>query len=167
MRAVVEQAPDIVWRDEVANRDLGAIGHLVMASGVFSREEQAIAVELVQERLQRGPASGYEFLLAEQKSDLLGYTCFGRIPGTRSSFDLYWIAVSTARQHQGLGRQLMQSTEQRIRAMGGTRVFVDTSSNPSYAPARTFYQRCGYQQEAVLRDFHAPGDNKVIFARTL
>jgi len=167
MRSVVTPVQDFLWRDDVANRDLGAIGHLVMATGVFSREEQAIAVELVQERLQRGPVSGYEFLLAEQKSELLGYTCFGRIPGTRSSFDLYWIVVSPARQHLGLGRQLMQVTEQRIRSLGGTRVFVDTSSNPAYAPARAFYQRCGYQQEAVLRDFHAPGDNKVIFARTL
>lgn len=167
MRSSSVQEPGIEWRNEVATRDIGAVGHLVMASGVFSREEQGIAVELVQERLQRGAASGYEFLMAEQRGDLLGYTCFGRIPGTRSSYDLYWIAVSPARQHRGLGRQLMELTEQRIRAIGGTRVFVDTSSGTAYAPARAFYQRCGYTQEAVLRDYHAPGDNKVIFARTL
>jgi ribosomal protein S18 acetylase RimI-like enzyme len=167
MSANDNPASDIRWRDEVATRDLGAVHHLVVASAVFSREEQAIAVELVQERLQRGASSGYEFLLADRGSDLLGYTCFGRIPGTRSSFDLYWIVTSPGWRHRGLGRMLLTATEERIRAMGGTRVFVDTSSGPAYLPARSLYQHCGYCQEAVLKDYHAPGDDKVIFSRTL
>jgi ribosomal protein S18 acetylase RimI-like enzyme len=45
---------------------------------------------------------------------VVGYTCYGRIPGTKYSWDLYWIAVGKRFQRRGLGHKLMQATEERI-----------------------------------------------------
>jgi len=140
---------------------------LVAATGRFSREEIAIAVELVAEALAHGAASGYHFVFADAGAELRGYACFGPIPATRASFDLYWIAVDPVHQHAGLGRELLLEVESRVRGLGGSRIYVDTSGRPDYAPSRAFYERAGYRAEASLEDFDAPGDPKVVFVRLL
>jgi GNAT superfamily N-acetyltransferase len=157
-------------RSTLQASDAGAVGRLVAATGFFSPDEQLIAIELVDETLARGKASGYEFLFAddsERHGELLGYTCFGPIPATQSSFDLYWIAVAPGQQRQGIGQNLMQETERVARQLGGTRMFVDTAGRPAYAPTRAFYERMGYHVEASITDFYAPGDAKVIYAKKL
>lgn len=154
-------------RDDVADTDLPHLRRLVQATGFFTPTEVDIAVELVEERLAKGDASGYHFLLADARCELVGYACFGPIPATTHSFDLYWIVVDRAYQGQGLGRRLLIEAEQWIRARGGRRVYVDTSGQSKYAPTRAFYQHCGYWRAAVLTDFYARGDDKVIFAKQL
>lgn len=156
-----------VFRGEVKPEDRQAVGRLVRATRFFSEEEIGIAVELVDERLAKGDASGYFFLFAEAGNRLIGYTCFGPIPGTAHSFDLYWIAVDPAEQGRGAGRKLMAMSERLMAERGGLRVYADTSSRPQYEPTRAFYLSCGYLQEAFLADFYAPGDGKVIFAKPL
>src|SRR5215204_1082120 len=89
------------WRKVVTIEDAERVCALVHATGKFSAEEIAIAGELVKERVQRGPASGYEFVLVEGGAALLGYACFGPIPGSDISYDLYWIAVVPERQGEG------------------------------------------------------------------
>ncbi len=158
------------WRSEVGASDRDAVGKLVKETGFFSPDEQDIAVELVEERLVRGAECGYEFLFAddpEQDGQLLGYTCFGPIPATQSSFDLYWIAVSPKMQRLGIGARLITETERLARQMGAVRLFVDTAGRPEYAPTRAFYERMGYRLEANLTDFYTPGDAKIIYAKTL
>jgi ribosomal protein S18 acetylase RimI-like enzyme len=98
---------------------------------------------------------------------LLGYSCFGPIPSTASSFDLYWIAVAPGQQRTGLGGMLIRESERQAVAMGATQMFVDTAGREQYAPTRAFYERTGYRKAAVLDDFYAPGDAKVIYAKTL
>jgi hypothetical protein len=46
-------------------------------------------------------------------------------------------------------------------------VYIETSNRPQYVPTRAFYERCGYECEAVLKEFYGPGDDKVIFAKAL
>jgi ribosomal protein S18 acetylase RimI-like enzyme len=160
----------VAWRTEVKPSDAPAVQALVERTGFFSREEQDVARELVDETLARGPASGYEFVFADlpgQPAELPGYTCYGLIPATRSSYDLYWIAVAPSQQGKGLGRRLLRETERLAVESGATQMFAETSGRPQYAPTRAFYERMGYQVAALLKDFYAPGDDKVIFARRL
>lgn len=157
----------LFFREEVKPEDRQAVGRLARATRFFSEEEIGIAVELVDERLAKGDASGYFFLFAEEGGRLVGYTCFGPIPGTLHSFDLYWIAVDPGEQGRGLGRKLMAMSEGIIANRGGLQVYADTSSRPQYEPTRSFYLSCGFAQEAFLADFYAPGDGKVIFFKPL
>ena len=46
-------------------------------------------------------------------------------------------------------------------------VYIETSNREQYAPTRGFYLRCGYRQEALLKDFYAVGDDKVIYGKVL
>ena len=155
------------YRSELRASDAEAVERLVAATGFFNAEETGIARELVDETLQRGAASGYQFLFAEREGHLDGYTCFGRIPGTQSNWDLYWIVVDPACQGQGLGRRLLQASEQAVRAQGGDSVWIETSSRPQYAPTRALYLACGYALAAQFEDFYAPGDAKCMYRRRL
>ena len=154
-------------REELTPADPDRIRNLAAATGFFSREEAEVAAELAEERLTRGAASGYHFLLAEEAGELLGFACFGPIPCTRGAYDLYWIVVRPDRQGGGLGRLLLTAAEARIAAAGGRRVYIDTSSRPQYAPTRAFYRACGFHQEALLADFYDRNDGKVIFCKVL
>ena len=155
-------------RDAVRPADAAAVAELVAATGFFSPDERAIAVELVQEALARGDGSDYRFLFADAPDgSLAGYTCYGPIPATAASFDLYWIAVSPGAQRQGLGSALLRESESAIRRLGGRRVYIDTSGRAQYAPTRAFYESAGYRVAADLEDYYAPGDAKIIFCKAL
>jgi len=158
---------NVAIRYAVAVPDVAAVRELVAATGYFNAAETAIAAELVDERLARGDASGYHFVVAEQTGRVVGYTCYGPIDGTAASFDLFWIAVHPDLQGSGLGRRLMAEAERLIHAMGGRRVYVETSGRAQYESTRAFYARIGYTREAELRDFYAPGDAKVFFVKAL
>ncbi|GAB4336562.1 MAG: hypothetical protein Kow0089_06970 [Desulfobulbaceae bacterium] len=157
----------LAMRQEVVAEDVERVGKLVETTGFFHADEVAVARELVQERLLKGEASGYAFLFAEHYGRLVGYACFGLIPCTSTSYDLYWIAVHPDYQGRGIGRKLLQQTEQLIAGRGGERIYIDTSQRIQYASTRAFYERCGYRQAALLPDFYAPGDGKVIYCRIL
>ena len=153
------------FRHDLVPDDRDRVRAIVESTGFFSEEEADVAVELVDERLAKGAASGYEFVLAEVDGETVGYACFGRVPLTQSSFDLYWLAVRPGKQRGGLGRALVGEVERTVASLGGGRIYADTSGRRQYAPTRTFYTAMGYAQAARLPDFFAPGDDKVVFAK--
>ena len=161
------KAADLSYRQEVLAADPEAVRAIVSTSGFFSDEETAIAAELVEERLRQGEKSGYFFLFAELAGKVAGYTCFGPIPGSVHSYDLYWIAVGNSLRHRGIGKELLSRSEALISELGGKRIYIETSARPQYEPTVAFYLACGYRQEAFLADFYAPGDSKIIFVKAL
>ncbi len=154
-------------REEVRAPDEAAVVRIVEETGRFSPPEVEIAAELVREALRGGAASGYRFVFAERADRMVGYACFGEIPLTRGSWDLYWIAVSPRCQRDGVGARLLGVVEQRVGAAGGRRLYVDTSGRPDYAPAHAFYARAGYAAAARLEAFYGPGDDKLVYVKVL
>jgi len=157
----------VTFRYEVLPRDVEDVRGLVEKTGFFRVDEISVAAELVSERLSRGPESGYYFVMAEEGIRLSGYVCYGPIPCTVASYDLYWIAVDPMLQGKGLGRSLLYEAERLIREMGGDRVYVETSSKTQYERTRIFYERCGYMLASVLDDFYGPGDSKATYLKVL
>ena len=155
----------LTFRDSISPRDEQHVREIVHSSGFFSEAEIDIAVELVTERLQKGVASGYHFIFTEVDQKTVGYTCFGPIPATKYSYDLYWIAVHNDYRGTGIGRQLLEASEKAIKKMGGQRIYIETSGREQYQPTRAFYLACGYREEAVLKDFYAPDDSKFFFLK--
>lgn len=157
----------ITLRRDARAGDPEVVRDITESTGFFYAEEVATAVELVDERLAKGPASGYSFVFAEEAGRTLGYACFGPIACTKASFDLYWIAVHADARGKGLGTILLDESERLIRAAGGGRVYIETSSRPQYEPTRAFYLARGYREEARLADFYGPGDAKVIYVKVV
>jgi ribosomal protein S18 acetylase RimI-like enzyme len=158
---------EVRYRDYLLPYDSDKVCAVVRSSGFFSPQETDVAVELVKERETKGLSSGYFFLFAEIGGDVAGYTCFGPIPCTVESFDIYWIAVSESLRGLRLGRELLRKTEEKIREMGGKRIYVETSSRAQYEPTHAFYRRCGYKEAALLEHFYSPDDHKIIFLKVL
>jgi D-alanine-D-alanine ligase-like ATP-grasp enzyme/ribosomal protein S18 acetylase RimI-like enzyme len=150
-------------RSDVRASDADAVRRIVASTGLFRPGEIDVAVELVETRLAKGPPSGYEFVFAEQKGEIIGYACFGPNTLTVGSYDLFWIAVEQAWHGQGIGRLLLDEVQRRIAEAGGKRIYIETSHRADYAATRGFYERCGYRLEAVLEDYYAPGDGKAIY----
>lgn len=157
----------VVFRRDPAEADAGRIRSLVEITGFFQTDEIAVAEELVRERVSRGVESGYHFILAEQYGRLAGYACYGPVPCTASSYDMYWIAVHPDFQGRGLGKRLIRDAERLVSEAGGTRIYAETSSRVQYASTRAFYEGCGYAAASVLDDFYAPGDGKVTYVKIL
>ncbi|MDA0785407.1 MAG: GNAT family N-acetyltransferase [Proteobacteria bacterium] len=157
----------LTWRDQVRSDDIEAVRSLVSGTGNFSTDEIDIAAELVRERVKHGRASGYEFVLVSSNDRLVGYACFGPIPGTEDRFDLYWIAVRADQQNQGLGKKILDRAESAMRRLGAGRIYIDTSSTAKYAATHKFYRRNGYRVAAKLPDFYRANDGKIIFAKTM
>jgi ribosomal protein S18 acetylase RimI-like enzyme len=160
-------ADRIALRQEETIEDLDRVRGIVERAGVFSTAEAAVAIELLEERLARGEASGYRFLFAELLDRLVGYCCYGPIPATAGSYDLYWIVVDPSCQNRGVGGDLLAETERLIASEGGRRIYAETSGRDDYRRSRAFYERHGFRREAVLPDFYAAGDDKVIYVKLL
>lgn len=163
----IQTPGQITWREEPHAPDMEHVREIVVSSGFFSEAEIEIAVELVQERLNKGVESGYYFVFAERDQKLAGYSCFGPIPCTVESYDIYWIAVQQELRRSGLGVTILKNAEEKIRKMGGKRIYVETSSREQYRPTRSFYRRCGYLKVATLENFYSSGDHKAIYVRVL
>lgn len=161
-------APPITLRSEVRPADVPRAREVAAATGFFRPDEVDVAAELFEERLAKGDASEYFFVIADDhRGEMIAYANYGPIACTLGSFDLYWIVVHPDAQGRGLGRGLLQEVEHRVRAAGGRRVYIETSSQPKYEPTRAFYTACGYTLEATLPDFYAPGDAKLVYAKSV
>jgi GNAT superfamily N-acetyltransferase len=147
--------------------DLERVRELLTATGYFYTAEVKVALELLEDRIEYGAESEYFFLFAEERGRLAGYTCYGPISCTASSFDLFWIAVRPDLQGRGLGRLLLEESERLAAAAGATRIYAETSTRPLYDSTRAFYERCGYALGSVLEDFYAPGDGKATYVKVL
>ncbi|HPL98032.1 MAG TPA: GNAT family N-acetyltransferase [Smithellaceae bacterium] len=157
----------ISYRQEIRPSDPEAVLQIVRSSGFFSSAEVEVAHELVCDGLANAQSSSYRFLFAQYRKVVVAYTCYGLIPATAGSYDLYWIAVTDQMRGRGLGKNLLQKTENLIRGVEGRRLYAETSSRDLYLPTRLFYEKCRYLREAVLVDFYAPGDSKIIYSKFL
>lgn len=148
--------------------DVEAVRKLVEKSTVFNAEEVDIAGELVAEAALNGEKkSGYSFVFIEEAGTLIGYTCFGPIPLTESSFDLYWIAVDPDRRKEGIAARVLALSEEDIQAKGGTQLYAETSSRKVYGPAHAFYKKTGFTLCARQKDFYSQGDDKLTFVKPI
>jgi ribosomal protein S18 acetylase RimI-like enzyme len=161
----------IFFRDIVNTTDVMAVREIVVSTGFFSDEEICVATDIVEERLAKNEKSGYNFIFLESSNGssnkVMGYVCYGRIPGCSLSYDIYWIAVHNDYRNRGIGKKLLMKAEEEIKKLGGNRIYLDTSSRKQYEPTHKFYEKCGYARKVFLEDFYSSGDGKIIYLKLL
>lgn len=140
---------------------------LVAATGKFTGEEVAIALELIDTVLNVEGQTDYIIRVSEDQGTVAGYYCVGPTPATEGTFDLYWIAVDPARQGRGIGRELDDHACALVRDMGGRLLIAETSSRAEYLPTREFYVRRGYRELARIGGYYRPGDDLVVYGKYL
>lgn len=83
------------------------------------------------------------------------------------TWNMLALAVEPRVQGQGHGSALVAALEDHLRRAGHRLLLADTSGTDAFARTRAFYLRNGYGAEARIRDFWAPGDDKVTFCKAL
>ncbi len=109
-------------------------------------------------------------VLESDRGVVLGGAYFGPESHSDRVWNLYFLAVSPQHQGGGTGTALMSyiETDLRRRGEGVARVLlIETSGLPNFAPTRDFYRKHGYVQEARIREYYGPGDDKIVFWKSL
>lgn len=88
--------------------------------------------------------SGGSILLAEIGPQVVGTCALIKMP--EGSYELAKMAVSPAAQGQGVGLLLGQAAIERVRELGGRRVYLE--SNSKLGPALALYRKLGFQDLA-------------------
>jgi GNAT superfamily N-acetyltransferase len=152
---------------QLRREDRAPLKQLVEDTGVFSADEVEIALELIDAVLDKPGQKDYCIAVSDDGGSPVGYYCLGPTPGTKGTFDLYWIAVAPSRHGEGIGAALDAHAEATVRASGGRLIIAETSSTPRYDNTRAFYLRRGYGEVSRIRDYYCPGDDLVVFGKYL
>lgn len=147
--------------------DIESVREIVVSTGFFYDYEVPVAVELVEAAVEDGEASGYSFIFAEVDGKVVSYSCFGQIAGTDAGYDLYWIVTHNDFRGSGIGKYILEATEQTAKSRGARFIVAETSSLDKYTPTRNFYLKNGYLEEGRIADYYQLGDAKVIYVKRL
>jgi len=148
----------------LAAADRRRIEEITRAVSVFRDDEVPVALEVFDGAVAGSP--DYVALGATVDERLVGWICWGPTPCTLGTFDLYWMAVDPAAQAAGIGTALLREMEGRL-AGSARLIVVETAGRPDYRPTCAFYEARGYRRAAVIPDFYAPGDDQVVYVKTL
>lgn len=140
---------------------------LLQALPEFEPPEIAVAEEVIDSYLDNPLGLGYHIQVAEVESRVAGYICYGPVPLTEGTWDVYWIAVTAGKQGQGIGNALITSAQDEIKRVQGRLIIIETSSKPGYEKTRRFYLSQGYKIVGHIPDFYAPGDDKLVLHKQL
>lgn len=158
------QRPDVtVTRTREQERP--AIEGLLRRCEVFSDAMIAVALAVLDDFLTKPGQQDYQVYTGSRGGVVAGYVCFSRNAMTDGTFELTWIAVDPDQQRQGVGHSLMTLAEYEIARQGGRLIVAETSSREQFHPARKFYHDLGYRQAALVADYYAPGDGKVVLTK--
>jgi len=154
-------------RTDVRPADIKSVEEIIRSTDFFREDEILVAIELIQEKIDQGEKCDYNFIFFDLRDKTVGYACYGLIPCSLVSYDLYWIATHQNYRGQGIGKIIMAETETRIAAAGGKTIYVETSSRELYIPTCSFYLHNGYILKARFEDFYDIGDDKLVFIKKL
>jgi ribosomal protein S18 acetylase RimI-like enzyme len=88
-------------------------------------------------------------------------------PITSGTWNLLMLWTRQDSHRKGYGSALVGQVEAMLKERGVRLLIVETSGVDDFDPARNFYERCGFRQEARVKDFYAQGDDKLIYTKPL
>lgn len=142
--------------------DVPALKALIDALGLFPGE----MLESMMADYFTNPQS-CDCWLTDEDTGPVGVAYYAPERLTNGTWNLYLIAIQADQQGQGRGAALMRYVEADLQARSERLLLVETSGLPSYDYQRAFYRRCGYTEEARIRDFYQAGEDKVVFWKAL
>ncbi len=138
------------------------------AENPFRPEELSCALELLEAVLDPPAGNTYEArILVNDEDRPVAYACYGMTPMTEATYDLYWLVTDAEHRGKGYGLALLTALEDELRGRAGRMLRIETSSLEGKGGARRFYERAGYAQVGLIRDFYRPEDDLVTLCKRL
>lgn len=148
---------------ETTRDDIPSLQGVLDATGLFPSE---MLPDMLGSFLGDGEA-GDIWLTYEQDGEAIGFCYAIPEPLAEGTWNMLAIAVQPGTQGKGAGAALTAELESRLLKLGQRVLIVDTSGTDEFTRTREFYIKNGYAEEARIRDFWGPGDDKVIFWKAL
>jgi ribosomal protein S18 acetylase RimI-like enzyme len=149
-------------------KDRTKLRSILVETRAFTSDEIDVATELIDIVLTDENQRDYKIqCVVDDQDQPVGYTCYGPVPMTQGTFDLYWIAVDPDFQGRGAGSKLLTSLEEAVREMKGRMIVADTSSIPQYENSRKFYVKKGFQEVARVPDYYSPGNDRITYCKRI
>jgi ribosomal protein S18 acetylase RimI-like enzyme len=144
--------------------DATAILQIVEQSGQFDADGLAHVEETLKQHLA---GDGDGIWLTADDGEPVGVAYCAPEPVASGTWNLLMLWIRSDRHGKGHGASLVQQVEQALQGREARLLIVDTSGLPAFAPARTFYAKCGFVHEATIKSFFAAGDDKLVFTKSL
>ena len=164
------EVTELVSVRAAADADVEQIRALAIGNGMFAPEEMGGFDDGLNGYLS-GALEGHRWLVATGVGGRVeGAAYVAPEPFGDRVWNLYFLAADPRRHRRGAGSALVRHVEQSLRDEGDevARVLiVETSSGAAYDGARRFYSSRGFDREAVIREFYGPGDDKIVFWKSL
>ena len=150
----------------VTDHDAQAVVGLAVSSGLFTEEDAGIVAEMMKDYQRGKQAGGHACVIYEDcEARAVGY--YQPAPATDRTWYLTMIGVRRDVQGKGHGTALLRFIENDLQRRDQRLLLVETSGLPAFERTRAFYAKCGYQQEARIRDYYESGDDMVLFRKPL
>ena len=147
--------------------DTPALLAIAEGTGVFKPMEIEALQEVLDDYHAENQNFGHKCVSYYKDGQVIGFAYYAPASMTDRTWDLYWIAVNKQIHARGVGGELLKYVEEDIRRENGRQLYIETSSLPHYELTRRFYLKHHYDQEAILRDYYADGDDMVVFRKHL
>src|SRR3990167_7305030 len=152
---------------KVSSDDRDTIISIINRNVNFTAEEKDCAAELLDIYLGNPCHNDYDFFCAVNEGNkVIGYICYGRVPLTESTYDLYWIVVDPLFHSMGIGKMLVDYLESMLINIRARMLLAETSSRSDYYKTRVFYEQNSFTEAARIKDFYRAGDDKIIYKKT-
>jgi ribosomal protein S18 acetylase RimI-like enzyme len=151
---------------QLSAADRHRVEEITRAVGLFRDDEIPVALEVFDESVREGGSPSYTAIGADTDGRLAGWICWGPTPCTLGTYDLYWMAIDPRLQGNGIGTALLEEMEHRLADLARL-IVIETAGRPDYAATRAFYEARGYRATATIPHFYGPGDDQVVFVKTV
>ena len=145
--------------------DTAALIALADTTGLFQPNQLEELSEMLSDYF--GGNSDDHFWITDDDNGAVGVAYCEMERMTDGTWNLQLIAIRPDRQGQGRGATLLRYVEQTLTKRGGRVLLVETSGLASFERTRAFYRKCGYDEEARIRDFYKADDDKIVYRKAL
>ncbi len=146
----------------ITREDIAPLKKVIEAHDLFPAD---MLDEMISDYFQGKNESELWFTYEEERAIAIAYCAPEKM--TEGTWNLYLIAVHPDYQGRGIGTAMVQYVEQKLAARGERILLVETSGLDGFEDTRAFYRKCGYEEEARIREFYQPGEDKIIFRKSL
>jgi ribosomal protein S18 acetylase RimI-like enzyme len=152
-----------------SHADIAPIQRLAVTTDMFGEDAVGFFDEMISGALD-GTLPHNHWLVVDDDAVVVAAAYYAPEPFSDRLWNLYFISVAPDYQGRGTGGTLLSYVEDQLRTVGpdvARVLLIETSSTDQYRHTREFYRRHGYDEEARIREFYGPGDDKIVFWKSL
>ena len=147
--------------------DAGRLTAVIAASGLFPPEGLAEIDRMLTDYFAGKLGKDHCWITDDDGSGPVGVAYYAPERMTDGTWNLYMLIVHPDRQGEGRGTALVRYVEEALQERGERVLLVETSGLASFEATRTFYRKCGFEEEARIREFYQAGEDKIVFCKAV